>query len=287
MSAHDSPALFESSLIESASSLGRPGHVGGICVEPQTATGASQHPAVALDRAAQRGARGGGGGRPRGEADLLLRRVRGRRLEDHRRRHVLAQRIRRLLRHLLSRRARGGGRRPLGRIRRDGRGVHTQQRLSRRRRLPVHGRRGDVEAHRPRRHAAHRACQGRPARPRPALRRRAGPRIRPQRAAGGLPLQGRRPHLGARALQEREGRCAIDLSIDPQQSSRILYAAIWQALRTPWSFVGAGPESGLWRSTDGGDTWTDLTERPGDAGRDQGPYRRSRRRRPGRGACGP
>ena len=38
---------------------------------------------------------------------------------------------------------------------------------------------------------------------------------------------------------------------------------MWQALRTPWSLVGAGPESGLWRSTDGGDTWTDLTARPG------------------------
>ena len=80
-------------------------------------------------------------------------------------------------------------------------------RLSRRRRLPVHGRRGDVEARRPRRHPAHRACQGRPARPRSALRRGAGPRLRPERAARGLPLQGRRPHLGARALQEREGRC--------------------------------------------------------------------------------
>ena len=82
-----------------------------------------------------------------------------------------------------------------------------------------------------------------------------------------------------RVLFKSERAGAIDLSIDPH-NPRILYAAIWQALRTPWSFVGAGPESGLWRSTDGGDTWTDLTERPGDAGRDQGPHR-------GRGVAGP
>ena len=65
-----------------------------------------------------------------------------------------------------------------------------------------------------------------------------------------------------RVLFKSERAGAIDLSIDPH-NPRILYAAIWQALRTPWSFVGAGPESGLWRSTDGGDTWSDLTERPG------------------------
>ena len=65
-----------------------------------------------------------------------------------------------------------------------------------------------------------------------------------------------------RVLFKSERAGAIDLSIDPH-NPRILYASIWQALRTPWGFVGAGPESGLWRSTDGGDTWTDLTERPG------------------------
>ena len=65
-----------------------------------------------------------------------------------------------------------------------------------------------------------------------------------------------------RVLFKSERAGAIDLSMDPR-NPRVLYAAIWQALRTPWSLVSAGPESGLWRSTDGGDTWTDLTGQPG------------------------
>ncbi|MBI3971935.1 MAG: glycosyl hydrolase [Chloroflexi bacterium] len=53
-----------------------------------------------------------------------------------------------------------------------------------------------------------------------------------------------------------------DLAMDPK-NPRILYAAIWQAQRYPHTLVSGGPECGLWKSTDGGDTWTDLTRRPG------------------------
>jgi photosystem II stability/assembly factor-like uncharacterized protein len=55
---------------------------------------------------------------------------------------------------------------------------------------------------------------------------------------------------------------AIDLSMDPH-NPRILYAAIWEARRTPWSLTSGGPDSGLYKSTDGGDTWTELTHNPG------------------------
>lgn len=55
-----------------------------------------------------------------------------------------------------------------------------------------------------------------------------------------------------------------DLSLDPC-NPRILYAAMWEARRSPWDMKSGGERSGLWRSTDGGDTWDDLAMRPGFA----------------------
>jgi hypothetical protein len=52
---------------------------------------------------------------------------------------------------------------------------------------------------------------------------------------------------------------AIDLSMDPG-NPRVLYATTWQVYRTPWSLESGGRGSGLWKSTDGGDTWKRLTE---------------------------
>ena len=51
---------------------------------------------------------------------------------------------------------------------------------------------------------------------------------------------------------------AIDLTIDGD-NPQVLFAALWQAQRYPWKLDEGGPDSGLWRSTDGGDTWTRLT----------------------------
>jgi photosystem II stability/assembly factor-like uncharacterized protein len=55
---------------------------------------------------------------------------------------------------------------------------------------------------------------------------------------------------------------AIDLSMDPT-NPRIIYAAFWQAVRRPWELVSGGPGSGLFKSTDGGATWTEITRNPG------------------------
>lgn len=41
---------------------------------------------------------------------------------------------------------------------------------------------------------------------------------------------------------------------------RILYAATWEHQRLPWQVKSGGPGSGFWKSTDGGETWTRLTE---------------------------
>ncbi len=49
-----------------------------------------------------------------------------------------------------------------------------------------------------------------------------------------------------------------DLAIDPQDP-RILYAGLWQFRRRPDFFTSGGPGSGLYKSTDGGTTWRELT----------------------------
>jgi photosystem II stability/assembly factor-like uncharacterized protein len=63
-----------------------------------------------------------------------------------------------------------------------------------------------------------------------------------------------------RVLFKNEDTGAIDLAIDPH-NPRLMFAALWDVRRTPWSLRSGGPGSGLWRSTDGGDTWEDLSER--------------------------
>jgi len=52
---------------------------------------------------------------------------------------------------------------------------------------------------------------------------------------------------------------AVDLAMDPD-NPRVLFAALWQVRRTPWSLESGGEGSGLYRSTDGGETWEELTK---------------------------
>lgn len=49
-----------------------------------------------------------------------------------------------------------------------------------------------------------------------------------------------------------------DLAMDPRDP-RTLYAGIWQFRRVPWTFSSGGPQDGLYKSTDGGQTWRKLT----------------------------
>jgi photosystem II stability/assembly factor-like uncharacterized protein len=56
----------------------------------------------------------------------------------------------------------------------------------------------------------------------------------------------------------------VDLSMD-RHDPRILYASMWQAQRFPWKLVSGGPGSGLYKTTDGGVHWTNLSRNPGFA----------------------
>ncbi|HEX6335300.1 MAG TPA: hypothetical protein VFZ78_13795, partial [Flavisolibacter sp.] len=47
----------------------------------------------------------------------------------------------------------------------------------------------------------------------------------------------------------------VDIEINPQQPS-VLYAAAWYRTRRAWNFEESGPSSGVYKSTDGGDTWS-------------------------------
>jgi photosystem II stability/assembly factor-like uncharacterized protein len=51
---------------------------------------------------------------------------------------------------------------------------------------------------------------------------------------------------------------AIDLSFDPGNPN-LIFAAMYEARRSPWELVSGGPGSGLYRSNDGGTTWKQLT----------------------------
>lgn len=52
---------------------------------------------------------------------------------------------------------------------------------------------------------------------------------------------------------------AVDLAAD-SHDPRTIYAATWQVLRMPWDIDEVGPGSGIYKTTDGGDTWTRLTD---------------------------
>jgi photosystem II stability/assembly factor-like uncharacterized protein len=67
-----------------------------------------------------------------------------------------------------------------------------------------------------------------------------------------------------RVLHVSDSAGCADLAPDPT-NPRVLYAAIWEAVRRPWEMVSGGDDSGLWRSDDGGDSWTRVSDRPGFA----------------------
>jgi photosystem II stability/assembly factor-like uncharacterized protein len=87
------------------------------------------------------------------------------------------------------------------------------------------------------------------------------------------PVFGASPHRGiykttdggknwSKILFRNDTTGAIDLSMDATNPD-VLYAGLWHAYRKPWQMVSGGAGSGLFKSTDGGRTWKEITRNPG------------------------
>ena len=65
-----------------------------------------------------------------------------------------------------------------------------------------------------------------------------------------------------KTLFSNENAGVVDLIIDPT-NPRILYASTWRVQRTPYSLSSGGEGSALWKSTDSGETWMEISKHEG------------------------
>jgi photosystem II stability/assembly factor-like uncharacterized protein len=65
-----------------------------------------------------------------------------------------------------------------------------------------------------------------------------------------------------RVLYRDDVTGAVDIVID-RNDPDVMYASLWEAYRKEYTMSSGGPGSGMFKSTDGGDTWTEITRNPG------------------------
>ncbi|HBE00486.1 MAG TPA: glycosyl hydrolase, partial [Gemmatimonadetes bacterium] len=65
-----------------------------------------------------------------------------------------------------------------------------------------------------------------------------------------------------RILFRNDRTGAVDLVMDPSDPD-VLYATLWEVYRKPWQLWSGGAGSGIFKTTDGGDSWSELTNSPG------------------------
>ncbi len=70
-----------------------------------------------------------------------------------------------------------------------------------------------------------------------------------------------------RVLFKSDKAGATDISVDATNPD-VMYASIWEAWRRSWGMSSGGEDSGLWKSVDGGESWTEIT---GNIGLAEGP----------------
>ena len=142
----------------------------------------------------------------------------------------------------------------LGRHRRERR---RPPRRLRRRRLPQPRRRRELAEPRPQGLAARLEDPRAPEEPGRRLGRRAGAAVVEGRRPRALQDDRRREDVDEGARRRASGR-ASPTSRSTRANPDVLYAATWQRQRTVAAYMGGGPESGIHRSTDGGETWEKL-----------------------------
>ena len=65
-----------------------------------------------------------------------------------------------------------------------------------------------------------------------------------------------------KVLYRNDSTGVTDLVVDPTNPD-VLYASFWQSHRKPWTLVSGGAGSGIFKSTDGGEHWKEITRNPG------------------------
>ena len=61
-----------------------------------------------------------------------------------------------------------------------------------------------------------------------------------------------------RVLYRSDRAGAVDISVDVTNPD-VIYASLWEAWRRSWGMLSGGEDSGLWKSSDGGENWSEIT----------------------------